>query len=64
VLPGDIEEQGVSGNMLIFFLFAFYDKEKKGKKLDRGPIGEKGNLSDCQSLVKGRLPGATWQSSG
>jgi hypothetical protein len=55
MLPGDIGEYGVLGNMLVFFLFAFYDKKKKGKKLNRGPIGEKGNLSDCQSLVKGRM---------
>jgi hypothetical protein len=56
VLPGDIEEYGVSGNMPIFFLFAFHDKKKKGKKLDRRSIGGKGNLSDCQSLVNGRPP--------
>jgi hypothetical protein len=55
VLPGDIEEYGVLGNILIFFLFAYYDKKKKGKKLNRRPRGEKGNLSNCQSLVNGKL---------
>jgi hypothetical protein len=50
--------------MLVFFLFACYDKKKKGKGLNREPIGKKGNLSDCQSLVSGRLPGAGRRSSG
>jgi hypothetical protein len=53
VLSNGIERYGVSGNTLIFFLFAFYDKKKKGKKLNKRPIWEKGNLSNCQSLVRG-----------
>jgi hypothetical protein len=56
LLPGDIERYGVAVDILIFFLFAYYDKKKKGKKLNKGPIGEKGNLSNCQSLVSERLP--------
>jgi hypothetical protein len=56
VLPDGIERYGVSGNILLFVLFAFYDKKKKGKKLNKGPIWEKGKSSDCQSLVRGRLP--------
>jgi hypothetical protein len=52
LLPDGIERYGVSGSILIFFLFAYYDKKKKGKKLKRRPIGEKGNLGNCQSLVK------------
>jgi hypothetical protein len=53
VLPDGIERYGVSGNILLFFLFAFYDKKKKGKKLNKRPIWEKGNLGYCQSLVRG-----------
>jgi hypothetical protein len=56
VLSKGIEKYGVSGNILLFFLFAFYDKKKKGKKLNKGAIWEKGNLSNCQSLVRGRMP--------
>jgi hypothetical protein len=60
LLPGGIEKYGVSGNILIFFLFASYDKKKKGKKLKKGPIGEKGNLSTCQSLVNGGVSGGIY----
>jgi hypothetical protein len=56
VLPDGIERYGVSGNILLFFLFAFYDKKKKGKKLNKRPIWEKGNLGYCQSLVRGAAP--------
>jgi hypothetical protein len=57
VLPDGIERYGVSGNTLLFFLFAFYDKKKKGKKLNKGAIWEKGNSSDCQSLVREKASG-------
>jgi hypothetical protein len=57
VLPDGIERYGVSGNILIFFLFAYCDKKKKGKELNGRPIGEKGNLSNGQSLVKGGVSG-------
>jgi hypothetical protein len=56
VLSGDTERYGVPGTTLVFFLFAYYDKKKKGRKLNKRPIWEKGNLSDCQSLVRGRPP--------
>jgi hypothetical protein len=65
MLPVGIERYRVSGNILFFFFFAYYDKKKKGKKLNKRPIWEKGNLSDCQSLVRGRLPGAArWLLGG
>jgi hypothetical protein len=60
VLPDGIEQYGVSGNMLIFFLFAYYDKKKKGKKLNRRPMGEKGNSSNGQSLVNGGVSGGIY----
>jgi hypothetical protein len=46
--------------MLTFFLFAYDDKKKKGKKLNRRPIGEKGNLSNGQSLVNGGVIGVIY----
>jgi hypothetical protein len=56
VLSNDIQRYGVSGNILLFFLFAFYDKKKKGKKLNKGAIWEKGNSGYCQSLVSWTPP--------
>jgi hypothetical protein len=64
MLPDGIERYGVSGNILFFFFFAYYDKKKKEKKLNKRPIWGKGNLSDCQSLVRERPPGAAWRLSG
>jgi hypothetical protein len=60
VLSDGIERYGVSGNMLIFFLFVYYDKKKKGKKLNRRPMGEKGNLNTGQSLVSGGVSGGIY----
>jgi hypothetical protein len=60
VLSDGIEGYGVSGNTLIFFLFAYYDRKKKGKKLNRRPMGEKGNLSNGQSLVNSGVIGGIY----
>jgi hypothetical protein len=46
--------------MLIFFLFVYYDKKKKGKKLNRRPMGERRNLSNGQSLVNGGVSGGIY----